>query len=112
MTNITSAEIENLRKEFEPLIGLKVDWLSFPEKALPGFEPSQVAVIVNTILDAALPQIELLATTPENAAILGNIGLSKSRGQIGDRESYPDYIHKSGYRIELKGLFVQYLRQF
>lgn len=106
MTNITPAEIEILRKEFEPLIGLKVDWLSFPEKALPGFEPSQVAVIVNTILDAALPQIELLATNPENATILGNIGLSKSPGQIGDRESYPDYIHKSGYRIELKGLFV------
>ena len=109
MKNITSTEIEKLRKEFEPLIGLKVDWLALPERALPGFEPSQLAVIVNTILDAALPQIKLLATNPENSVILGNIGLSKTLGKIGDREHYPDYLHKSGYRLELKGLFVDNL---
>ncbi len=106
MADITQEEIESLRKEFEPLIGLKVDWLSLPEKALQGFEPSQVAVIVNTILDAALPQIELLANNPENRAKLEHIGLSKAPGDIGDREHYPDYIHVSGYRVELKGLFI------
>jgi len=106
MTDISPDKIALLRQEFEPLIGLKVDWLSLPEKSLPGFEPSQVAIIVNTILDAALPQIELLATNPENRAKLEHIGLSKAPGEIGSRESYPDYIHKSGFRIELKGLFV------
>lgn len=106
MSDITEEEIAALRKEFEPLIGLRIDWLALPHQALPGFEPSQVAVIVNTILDAALPQIQLLATNPENLRKLEHIGLSKSPGQIGEREHYPDYIHKSGYRVELKGLFV------
>lgn len=106
MNEISKNDIEELKKEFALLIGLKVDWLSLPKKSLPGFEPSQIAVIINTLLDAALPQIELLASNPENAEKLKHIGLSKSPSQIGERESYPDYIHKSGKRIELKGLFV------
>lgn len=103
---MTPQDIQTLQKDFEPLIGLQIDWLSLPEKALPGFEPSQIAVIVNTLLDAALPQIELLATSPINREKLQHLGLSKAPGQTGDRESYPDYIHKSGFRVELKGLFV------
>jgi len=106
MSEITRQEMDELRREFESLIGLRIDWLSLPEQALPGFEPSQVAVIVNTILDAALPQIQLLATNPENRRKLEHIGLSKAPGAIGEREHYPDYIHKLGYRVELKGLFV------
>jgi hypothetical protein len=106
MPDITSQEIQALQQQFEVLIGLRVDWLSLPQQALPGFEPSQIAVIVNTLLDAALPQIELLATNPENRKKLEHLGLSKAPGEIGDRESYPDYIHASGYRVELKGLFV------
>lgn len=106
MNEISRSDLEELRKDFELLIGLKVDWLSLPRQSLPGFEPSQIAVIINTLLDAALPQIELLASDPENAEKLKHIGLSKSPSQIGERESYPDYIHKSGKRIELKGLFV------
>jgi hypothetical protein len=106
LASITQKQLDRLRQEFEPLIGLRVDWLILPQAALPGFEPSQIAVIVNTILDAAMPQIELLARTPENRTKLAHVGLSKSPGQIGQRESYPDYIHKSGFRVELKGLFV------
>lgn len=106
MPDITLQEIQTLQKQFEPLIGLRIDWLSLPQQALPGFEPSQIAVIVNTLLDAALPQIELLATNPENRRKLEHLGLSKAPGEIEDRESYPDYIHTSGYRVELKGLFV------
>ncbi len=106
MPKLMLSALKSLRQEFEPLIGLRVDWLALPEQALPGFEPSQIAVIVNTILDAALPQIQLLATNPANRAKLEHIGLSKSPSQIGDREAYPDYLHKSGYRVELKGLFI------
>lgn len=109
MPDITLQEIQTLREQFEPLTGLRVDWLSLPQQALPGFEPSQIAVIVNTLLDAALPQIELLATNPENREKLEHLGLSKAPREIGDRESYPDYIHASGYRVELKGLFVDNL---
>ena len=106
MPDITPLELESLRQVFQPLVGLKINWLSIPNKALPVFEPSQIAVIVNTLLDAILPQIHHLATDEENAKRLRGIGLSKSPGTIGHRESYPDYIHASNKRVELKGLFV------
>ncbi len=32
--------------------------------------------------------------------------MSKAPGILGERESYPDYLHLSGKRVELKGLFV------
>jgi len=106
MPEITPLELELLRQVFQPLIGLKITWLSIPNKALHGFEPSQIAVIVNTLLDAILPQIEHLATDEDNAKRLRGIGLSKSPGTIGQREAYPDYLHASGKRVELKGLYV------
>ncbi len=106
---ITIEQLARIREDFEPLVGLRITWLALPGVALSGFEPSQVAVIVNTLLDAALPQIKLLASSPENSERLNSIGLEKAPRSIGDREAYPDYIHKSGYRFELKGLFVDNL---
>ena len=106
MNTISQERIDELYKTFSPLINLKIDWLTIPDKALLGFEPSQVAVIVNTLLDGILPQIELLASDNENFESLREIGLKKSPGTIGERESYPDYVHISGVRVELKGLFV------
>ncbi|OGP60256.1 MAG: hypothetical protein A2V67_18900 [Deltaproteobacteria bacterium RBG_13_61_14] len=106
MTDIKENELHRLRKAFAPLIGLRITWLSIPEAALVGFEPSQIAVIVNTLLDAILPQIQFLASDKENAAKLAGIGLSKAPGIKGQRETYPDYLHVSGRRVELKGLFV------
>lgn len=106
MPDITPSELTSLRAVFAPLIGLQISWLSIPALALPGFEPSQIAVIVNTLLDAILPQLEHLATDEENARHLRGTGLSKAPGTIGQREAYPDYIHASGKRVELKGLFV------
>ena len=103
---ITQEELDELKETLNPLIGLRIDWLSLPDQALLGFEPSQIAVIVNTLIDGVLPQIELLATNEENRKRLSNIGLTKAPGILGERESYPDYIHVSGKRIELKGLFV------
>ena len=106
MTDITELDLEPLRRAFVPLIGLRITWLSIPGGALAGFEPSQIAVIVNTLLDGILPQIQLLALDEENAAKLAGVGLSKAPGVIGQRETYPDYVHISGRRVELKGLFV------
>lgn len=103
---ITQEELEELKETLTPLVDMKIDWLSMPDQALLGFEPSQIAVIVNTLIDGILPQIELLATTDENRVKLSNIGLSKAPRILGERESYPDYIHISGKRLELKGLFV------
>ena len=48
---ITQKELNELRETLSPLIGIKIDWLSLPDKALSGFEPSQIAVIVNTLID-------------------------------------------------------------
>jgi hypothetical protein len=103
---ITTEQLAKIREEFDPLVGLQITWLSLPGIALSGFEPSQVAVIVNTLLDAALPQIKLLSSSPENNERLKSIGLEKAPRSVGERGAYPDYIHKSGYRFELKGLFV------
>lgn len=88
MLDITLNELRDLERAFRPLIGLKISWLSIPGVALVGFEPSQIAVIVNTLLDAILPQIEHLATDPTNAVKLRAIGLSKAPGVIGQRETY------------------------
>jgi hypothetical protein len=106
MSDITEEELQNLQASLKPLIGLRLSWLSLPQLALIGFEPSQVAVIVNTLLDGVLPQIELLASDEENLAILREIGFKKAPGLLGQREGYPDYIHISGKRVELKGHFV------
>lgn len=106
MTDITELDLQQLNKAFAPLIRLRITWLSIPDRALAGFEPSQIAVIVNTLLDGILPQIQLLALDQENAAKLAGVGLSKAPGVIGQREAYPDYVHVSGRRVELKGLFV------
>jgi hypothetical protein len=106
MARISEEDVRKLEQQFRELIGLRVDWLSIPERALAGFEPSQIAVIINTLFDAALPQITLLASDPANVERLRHIGLSKSPGLIGQREGYPDYVHTSGKRVELKGLFV------
>lgn len=103
---ITQEELNEIKETLTPLVGLKIDWLSLPNKALLGFEPSQIAIIVNTLIDGILPQIELLATNEENRKKLITVGLRKAPGILGERESYPDYIHMSGKRIELKGLFV------
>lgn len=106
MSDITEKELNELYEAIKPLLNMKIDWLSIPDDALEGFEPSQVAVIVNTLLDGILPQIELLAIDEENKKKLQDIGLSKAPGVLGEREGYPDYVHISGKRVELKGLFV------
>jgi len=106
MADIKHDDLESLRRAFSPLVGLRITWLSIPSGALVGFEPSQIAVIVNTLLDAILPQIEFLASDKDNAVKLAGIGLSKAPGVVGQRETYPDYVHVSGRRVELKGLFV------
>ncbi len=106
MKAITDKELKDLYQALTPLLGLRIDWLAIPENAVEGFEPSQVAVIVNTLLDGVLPQIELLTTNEESKEILKKIGLGKSPRLLGEREGYPDYVHVSGKRVELKGHFV------
>lgn len=85
------------------LIGIQLELLRIPKLALMAFEPSQIGTIVGTLMDACLPQLELLL--PDNN-LLAKIGLTKAPGLLGDREGYPDYQHASGLRLELKLLYV------
>lgn len=92
---ITSADLNTLRECFKPLIGERFRSLSLPLAALEVFEPSQIGTIVGALMDAMIPHLEIKG-----------VGLKKHAGILGDREGYPDYMHESGKRIELKLLYV------
>ena len=89
-------DLKELRKALEGLVGLRFDGLSLPKVALVQFEPSQVGTLVGTLMDACLP---FLPGIPD-------VGITKHEGILGEREGYPDYRHRLGFRLELKLLYV------
>ena len=99
---ITQKEIDDIKATLKPLIGVQFNVLSIPEEILKSFEPSQVGTIIGTLMDACIPQLPKLTDSNEFDAV----GLSKNEGIFGEREGYPDYLHTSGKRLELKLLFV------
>jgi hypothetical protein len=103
MADISQSELDQLRKVILPLVGVQIELLKIPAPILAAFEPSQIGTIVGTLMDACIPQLELII--PGNS-LLTKIGLKKAPGQIKDREGYPDYIHESGFRLELKLLYI------
>jgi hypothetical protein len=103
MPDISIAELLELRKQLHPLLGVKLPVLSIPAEVLAAFEPSQVGTIVGTLMDACIPHLDVLLP---GHALLDQVGLTKAPGIIKDREGYPDYLHKSGKRLELKLLYV------
>lgn len=100
---ISDAEIAELRKALEPLMGVQLELVKLPRGVLKHFEPSQIGTMVGTLMDACIPQLSQIL--PDNKD-LDQVGLSKHAGILGDREGYPDYAHKSGKRLELKLLYV------
>jgi len=103
MADITEKELNELVEALRPLIGVQLDILRIPFEVLAGFEPSQIGTIVGTLMDASIPLLHLLT---EHKELLANLGLAKHEGILKDREGYPDYLHKSGKRLELKLLYV------
>ncbi|MBI2764716.1 MAG: hypothetical protein HYX53_02260 [Chloroflexi bacterium] len=103
MPRLTPKGVEELRRTLEPLLGVQLDLLRVPKDALRGFEPSQIGTMVGALMDASIPQLELLL--PRNKA-LGALGLKRHPGSLGEREGYPDFLHESGKRVELKLLYV------
>ena len=99
---ITDKEIKSMTKTLAPLIGVQFSLLSLPREILLAFEPSQVGTIVGTLMDACIPQLSDIPTTKP----MPIIGLHKHEGILGEREGYPDYLHESGFRLELKLLYV------
>lgn len=101
---ITNAELEKLRQALQPLIDVQVGVLRLPKDTLAGFEPSQIGTLVGVIMDACIPQLDLVIEGDQQ--LLQKVGLKKHAGILKDREGYPDYIHDSGFRAELKLLYV------
>ena len=100
---ITTAQLEALKSALKSLVGIQFGVLRIPAGALVGFEPSQVGTVVGVLMDACIPQLDLITDDKE---ILDKVGLKKHAGILKDREGYPDYIHSSGLRAELKLLYV------
>lgn len=99
---ISEDEIAEMKQNLAPLIGAQFNVLSIPKEILKAFEPSQIGTIVGSLMDACIPQLSILT----DSDMFNSVGLSKNEGILGDREGYPDYIHTSGKRLELKLLFV------
>ena len=95
-SRISQPELAALRTALKPLIGIQFKQLTLPKVALKAFEPSQIGTIVGSLMDALMPHL------PD----IPSVGLEKHEGLIGDREGYPDYRHTSGYRLELKLLYI------
>ena len=100
---ISPSQVVELRTVLEPLIGIQIDVLKIPRDVLAAFEPSQIGTIVGTLMDACIPFLDKLL--PEND-LLTEVGLHRAPGSLKDREGYPDYVHDSGKRLELKLLYM------
>lgn len=103
MTRFDPIALRDVRESVSRLIGLQLDLLRLPKAALAAFEPSQVGTIVGALLDACIPQLDLLLPEIDS---LAELGLAKAPGLLGDREGYPDFVHRSGLRLELKLLYT------
>jgi hypothetical protein len=101
---INKAELDQLRQALLPLVNVQVGVLRLPKEALIGFEPSQIGTVVGVIMDACIPQLDLVIEG--DTELLQKLGLKKHAGILKDREGYPDYLHASGKRAELKLLYV------
>ncbi|MDD3402039.1 MAG: hypothetical protein PHQ72_01610 [Hespellia sp.] len=99
---ITREQMDLIKHSLSPLIGAQFNILSIPEEILIAFEPSQIGTIVGSLMDACIPQLSKIT----DSDTFDSVGLRKNDGILGDREGYPDYLHTSGIRLELKLLFV------
>jgi hypothetical protein len=103
MPDISDSQLAKLRDSFLTLVGVQIDVLRIPVGILSSFQPSQIGTIVGTLMDACIPQLDVIL--PAEAGFT-NLGLTKAPGLLKDRESYPDYVHTSGMRLELKLLYI------
>ena len=100
LDRINSEQLTNLQNALQPLLGRQLEMLTLPIFVLQAFEPSQIGTIVGSLMDALIPHLSNYL--PD----LPTVGLTKHEGILGEREGYPDYRHTSGFRLELKLLYV------
>lgn len=101
-TIVSAEEISYIKTALKPLVGAQFNILSIPKEILLAFEPSQIGTIIGTLMDACIPQLSKIT----ESHTFDSVGLRKNNGILGEREGYPDYLHISGKRLELKLLFV------
>ncbi len=99
---ISEEEMNDVRASLRPLIGAQFHILSIPKDILKAFEPSQVGTMIGALMDTCIPQLHKIT----DSNVFESVGLRKNTGILGDREGYPDYLHTSGKRLELKLLFL------
>ncbi len=99
---VTKEDMLAVKTALKPLIGAQFNILSIPKDILKAFEPSQIGSIIGALMDACIPQLSKITESDT----FDSVGLKKNDGILGEREGYPDYIHSSGFRLELKLLFV------
>jgi hypothetical protein len=98
---ISASRLDKLSRDLTSLVGAQLEIVQLPRAVLAGFEPSQVGTIVGTLVDACVPALEVIFPA------LGSLGLAKAPGVLGEREGYPDFLHRTGFRLELKMLYVE-----
>lgn len=103
MPEISDSQLTQLRDSFQSLVGVQIEVLRIPVGILGSFQPSQIGTIVGTLMDACIPHLDEIL--PAEAGFT-SLGLSKAPGMLKDREGYPDYLHSSGMRLELKLLYI------
>lgn len=99
---VSKKDMDDIKITLQPLIDTQFNILSIPKEILLAFEPSQIGTIVGSLMDACIPQLSKIT----DSKAFDTVGLRKTDGNHGDREGYPDYLHTSGKRLELKLLFV------
>jgi hypothetical protein len=100
---ITNEQLGTLKAALRPLIVVQFHVLQLPAAVLAGFEPSQVGTLVGVLMDACIPQLDQIL----DPGTFQSVGLKKHAGILKDREGYPDFLHESGFRLELKLLYVE-----
>lgn len=99
---ISDGDLGILSKIISPLLNVQFHVLQLPSAVLAGFEPSQIGSLVGVLMDACIPQLDQIL----DPKTFQSVGLKKHAGILKDREGYPDFIHESGFRLELKLLYV------
>lgn len=102
-SRISNAEVNQLETKLKTLKQVSIPVFNIPKSILLAFEPSQIGTIVGTILDACIPQLDVIL---KDSNKIQEIGLLKHEGIQGEREGYPDYKTIDNYRLELKLLYV------
>jgi hypothetical protein len=100
---IDNAKRQEIENDISQFLGKQLDILKLPVEVLKYFEPSQIGTIIGTLVDACLPNFDLLFPT---VPVFAERKITKHEGILGDREGYPDFKHSNGLRLELKMVYL------